>query len=415
MKNKDVRFNVSLIALLVYEVALIVLALNGLSLSKLFFTSLVWVSFFIAGYEYVKNNKNIKKNIPYSAYIFLTILFIWNVFNVFRSLVNGTGTITTILGNVAGALSVLVPFVIIFSFEIRNLKNIHQLFFKILKFSIPLFVVLLILYNGSLSSIQQRSFLVLFLPVNFLITGLPYYSKKNQLLIMVSALLLVYVASLYSVRTIVIREVLLFIALLAVFIYSKFKKRWILSLSCLVLLAPFILLQQSYVTGESAFDIYLGGSSDSDLNVDTRTFLYTELFEDLQNTNTILIGKGANGSYYSDYFNSLGEDETDIRNNIEVGILGMLLKGGLIAVFFNFGILFIAIYVAFFKSKNLYTIGLGYMLLIHTVLLFLENYIVYSEYNFAIWFFTGVCLSKSIRNMSDTEIRMFLQGKIRIR
>jgi len=415
LKKEDLRFIISLLALLVYEVAFIVFGLDGLSVSKLFFTGLVWVSFFISAYEFVIRNNRLKKNIPNTAYVILICLLIWNVINICRSLITGDGSITTILGNVAAVLSVLVPFVIIFSVEQRNLKIIHSYFTKVLKVTAPVFLILLVFYGISLSDVQLRTLLVLFLPVAFLITGLPFYSKKDRILVLVCAFLLVCVASLHSVRTMMIREILLFLSLLAVFIYAKFKQRWVLKISCLVLLIPVFLLQQSFVTGQSAFDTYLSGSSDSDLSIDTRTFLYVELLEDLQNTNRMLIGKGANGSYFSEYFNSLGEDETDTRNNIEVGILGLLLKGGLIAVFLNLAILIIAIYVAFFRSRNRYIVGIGYVLLIHTFLLFLENYIVYSGYNYAIWFFTGVCLSKKLRSMNNIEIKLLIQGKRMIR
>jgi len=135
--------------------------------------------------------------------------------------------------------------------------------------------------------------------------------------------------------------------------------------------------------------------------------LYFEVFKDLLENNQLITGKGASGTYYSEYFRT-AEGDSDTRLTVEVGLLAILLKGGLIAVFINLLILFIAIYLAFFRSKNFYVIGVGYMLFIHTIILFIENLSSFSSYNFIIWIFIGVCLSKEIRNLSNQQIKNIL-------
>ena len=384
------------------------LGLDGVSFFKLVLTGLVWVSFFIAFYEYIKYQKDFKEVIPYAAYIVLTLLLSWNVINVFRSIINKDGPITTILGNVSASLAILVPFVIIFSLHKINLRAIHKYFLTVLTFGILFFTIITILKGRDLNLAQSFTILLLFSPVSFLIPGLLLETKKNWIIIIVSIILLSYAANLFVSRTNLIRLAMLIISFCGLFVFYKFRFKWILPLSCFVLVVPFFLLQQSYVTGESAFEKYLG-DDDNVNNVDTRTFLYVELYEDLINTNRMLIGKGGSGSYYSDYFYNSDVNETYNRNLIEVGILGILLKGGIIAVVLNLTLLFISIYNAFFKSNNLYTIGIGYVLLVHTILLFLENVIVYSSYNFFIWFFVGVCLSKKIRGLSNNQIKAVLK------
>jgi len=121
----------------------------------------------------------------------------------------------------------------------------------------------------------------------------------------------------------------------------------------------------------------------------------------------MIIGKGANGRYYSDYFSTV-EGDSPIRLNIEVGFLGLLLKGGMIAVILNLMLLIIAIYHAFFKSKNIFIVSIGFILLVHTILLFVENVISYSNYNFIIWYFIGICLSQKIRMLNNNQIKVIL-------
>jgi len=89
----------------------------------------------------------------------------------------------------------------------------------------------------------------------------------------------------------------------------------------------------------------------------------------------------------------------------------ILLKGGLIAVILHLLLLFTAIYYAFFRSNNYYVVGIGHMLLIYTLLLFIENFVNYTSNNLFIWFFIGVCLSKEIRNMTNLEIKMIFKTK----
>lgn len=408
MNYKTINFKLSITLLLVYELAMIFIGLNGVSIFKLVLTGFVWISFFIAFYEYIKYQEAFKKIIPYSAYIVLTLLLCWNVINVFRSIINKDGPITTILGNVAASLAVLIPFVIIFSLHKINLRAIHSYFINVIKFGILVFCIFFLLYGKNQNLAQAITILLLFSPVSFLIPGLIFESKKNRVIILISIVLLCYAADLFVSRTNLIRIAMLILCFVGLLVFYRFRFKWVLPLSCLVLVLPFLLLQQSYDTGESAFEKYLGDGSDNVNNVDTRTFLYLELYEDLINSNKMLLGKGGNGSYYSDYFYNSDVNETFNRNIIEVGILGILLKGGLVAVTLNLLLLFIAIYFAFFKSNNLYTIGIGYVLIVHTILLFLENVIIYSSYNFFIWFFIGVGLSKKIRGMSNKQIKRIL-------
>ncbi|MDQ3190405.1 MAG: hypothetical protein M3Q58_02315 [Bacteroidota bacterium] len=203
-----------------------------------------------------------------------------------------------------------------------------------------------------------------------------------------------------------IRIALLIIASFSVYIYQHFKARIILSLAILTLIIPFIILLDNINTGVSTFERLQLSNETQELNIDTRTFLYKEIASDLTKTSSWIIGKGSNGTYFSDYFNNRHEiGETDNRLTVEVGILALLLKGGLIGVFLNISFFITAIYFALFQSSNSYVKGLGFMLIIYVIILFLENLIAFNAYNFTLWFFIGVCLNKKIRSLTDSEIK----------
>lgn len=413
MTLSKLKFNISLIALLVYELAMLVFQLDGLSLGKLLLTGLVWISFFMAFTEYVKKIKLLRKRFPWFAFAALSTLIGWNIIGLLRSVAAGDGTVTTLLGNVNTSLALLLPFVIIFSAKSINLGVMHRYFITVLKIAVPTLILFYISTGGAPTVIQVRMLLVLFLPAAFLIPLLPFIKKKERILILISALLLGYAANLYGQRTMMIREFSLFLGLIAVYIYGKYNFKWLLPIAFLTLLLPIALLYQGITTGESPLETYLSSSLDSDLKTDTRTFLYKELYTDLESNNQLLTGKGANGSYYSDYFSNAPE-ESAYRNTIEVGVLGILLKGGFIAVFLNLCILVLAIFFAFFRANNTFVTAVGFILIAHTILLFIENYYNYSGYNYAIWFCIGVCLSKEIRYMTNADIRTALYPKKKI-
>lgn len=387
--------------------------LDGLSLGKLLLTGLVWISFFMAFTEYVKKYKLLKTRFPWFAYLCLSLLVGWNIIGIIRSVAAGDGNVTTLLGNVFTSLALLLPFVIVFAAKSINLGIMHRYFITVLKIAVPILFLFYISTGGSPTVIQVRMLLVLFLPAAFLIPLLPFTKKKERFLIILSAIMLGYAGMLYGQRTMMIREISLFIGLFAVYLYGRYHFKWILPIAFLTLLFPIALLYQGITTGESPLETYLSSSLDSDLKTDTRTFLYKELYTDLEGNNQLLVGKGANGSYYSDYFSNAVE-ESAFRNNIEVGVLGMLLKGGYIAVFLNLCLLVIAIFMAFFRSNNTFVTAVGFILIAHTILLFIENYYSYSGYNYAIWFFIGVCLSKEIRKMNNAEIKAALYPKKKI-
>ena len=404
------KLNISFLLILLYELSMIIFSLDGLSISKLAITGFVWISVFIFFHDFVKNYRKLKNNIPRFAFNILWLLLFWNIINIGRGLISDDGTITTLFGNVYTSLALLVPFVIIFSMNSLNIQRINRYFFNLLKIGMLLFILYFVFGGVVFNFIQIRILYSLFLPVVFLITTIPFEKRKKKLIILIGGILLLYLSILNSMRTMLIRELLLIAVLIPFYYYRIFHFKWILKGSFMLLLVPLILLQSSINTGDSFIQKSLNTISDEEMSVDTRTFLYIEVLEDLTKNKKLLFGKGANGTYYSDYF-SITRGDTDTRLSVEVGVLAIMLKTGLIGFTLYLLLLFIAIYYAFFRSNNDYVVGIGLMLFIYVILLFIENSILYSSHNVFVWFFVGVCLSNQIRTMSNFEIHKILNPK----
>jgi len=109
------------------------------------------------------------------------------------------------------------------------------------------------------------------------------------------------------------------------------------------------------------------------------------------------------GTYFSDFFHSTGGD-IDTRNHVEVGVLSIMLKTGIIGLFLHAGILLFAAYLGMYKSKNLFSFGIGLILLQYFDLQFIKYPMAFTLDNFLLWFFIGLSFSKELRQMSDLDI-----------
>jgi len=204
-----------------------------------------------------------------------------------------------------------------------------------------------------------------------------------------------------------LRIILLIGCAIVLFMYMKSYNKKFLKISLLMLIVPLFFLNTSIQTGRSAIQTYTSKFQDKQMKIDTRTFLYVEVFEDLILNNNLIFGKGANGKYYFSY--AEGDDEN--RLTVEVGVLFYLLKGGIIALILNVLLLIMAIYYAFFRSSNYYIVAIGFVLLVHTILLFIENIPVYSLYNILTWILIGLCASKNFRSLNNQQVTALINLK----
>ena len=401
-----------MIALFLYEISIAIFYLDGLSFHKLTITSLLWASLAIIIREYVIRYRTLKRLIPNWIFLAVNVLLLWNIICSIRSLFDEQSTVITVVGNIYTSIALLVPFVFILSLKKHHIPVLDGFLKSLLKAGVVSFVIFMAISIGNPSDVPLRILYILLMPVIFLIPQLLLQKNKDVLLIILCSGFMFYTAFKLSIRTMMIREILLFVCAIAISFYARFRFKSILIMAFLTLATPFVLVYQSTSEGTSPFYLFLSDLADTDLRTDTRTFLYTELYEDLVFENQLLTGKGSDGRYYSEYFSEV-EGDASTRLNIEVGILGILLKGGLIAVFLNLLLLLSAIFYAFFRSRNIYVVSLGFILLIHTVLLFIENVVSYSTYNFVIWLFIAMCFATPVRMMTNAEIKYLLGNKMR--
>jgi hypothetical protein len=254
--------------------------------------------------------------------------------------------------------------------------------------------------------------LFLLLPVFYIIITIPLRTPGGRLMVILITVSIIIVS--FTNRAGLLRIVISYSILGAYYLMRNVKvnRKLLNLLVTLILLVPVVSLYLG-IKGQSVFQIILGddGTSYSQLNpyADTRTFLYYEVFQDLQATKTFVFGKGLNAGYASDAF------ETFSRQVVEVGFLQILLKTGVVGFILYVSVIFSAIFKALGDSRNLFVKALGLLLAGYLLMLFVENIIAYNLLNIIIWFIVGLCHSESIRNLEDKEIKsLFAQPDLTI-
>ena len=202
-----------------------------------------------------------------------------------------------------------------------------------------------------------------------------------------------------------------FIVLIYYFILKiKINKTLLYLIIFCVLMIPFYFLYRGMI-GYNVFQEVLGEPtedySEQNLRIDTRTFLYSEVFQDLKLSKSLVVGKGIDGGYSSVSF------QTSNRKGVEVGFLQILLKTGIIGFLLYFILIFSAIFKALGKSNNIFLKCLGVLLSSYVLMFFIENVLAFDLLNIAIWLVIGMCHSKELLKLNDHEIkRLFINGKI---
>jgi hypothetical protein len=217
--------------------------------------------------------------------------------------------------------------------------------------------------------------------------------RKYRLFILLLIFLSVIFSQQSESRTIILRIMLFFGLLIAM----SFVKKWRpLKLIVIVVTAYFVFQfltnLENWLEYFKAF-IHVKNFDDED----TRTFLYNELFGDM-NTKDLIFGRGFQGSYFSPYFlyqqtaNHDFSGDFYYRFSIEVGFLECLLKGGFIFFFLFITPLVTAIYKGMFTrhtSRTAFLISI--YILTEFLILFVENIPSYHFQFFLIFFMAGYC------------------------
>lgn len=242
----------------------------------------------------------------------------------------------------------------------------------------------------------------------------PYVDKKYKVLICISAMVMTYRAFFAEETS---RTGILIIAFAIASYYFTYilKNRKMINLFCysILVMVTFYSILTLIEPEFSIFEIvlnYLSGTTGDEFAVDTRTFLFREMSDDLTNNDCWLLGKGAYSHYYSPYFErSSSGNSFFFRMSSEVTLLHLLMRGGLIYVTVYYCIIVYAIHKSLRKSQNKFLLSAS-VILTGWVLVSCMGYCNgYNIKHVGIFLLAGCCLSNKWLSKTDDEIKSILK------
>ena len=398
----------TLIATLVIDIFRYLGVVNALGFGYSSYISafLMYLSLFIIAYVAYKttiyNEPSAAKNI-FSLWLF------WNIFNIIRGAFLAGDywewkfLLLTSLGFSLITIVFLVGNNLLFARGIFNfyLKWVFTLGFLI----IPLSLVT----NDQLYS-------RLMIPIGIFILFIPYLQFKWKLLIIVVAITSILLV--IDFRTNIIKIVFSVLLLSLFYFRNLIRQSWIRLAHFILFFGPIVLFALAATGSFSLFselstkNEYVVTDSQGDeenLASDTRTFLYEEVMQSMDNTTEWLIGKSASGSYRSQWFYNTGGAMEGKRFRSEVNILNILLYHGIIGVIIYFLLLYRVSYLAIQNSNNILSKMLGLVIASRWLLSFIEEYTQYNLNFFFFWLIMGLVSTIAFRKLNDEEIQSFLK------
>lgn len=360
---------------------------------------LIYISIFILLYLPLNKNFTIPTLIKYFYFSWL----FWCIFNLARGafIANDYYDWKFLMLN-----SIPFTFVSLLFFVGLNLKLVLKVFGFVLMVMFPFFWPAIPIGYQNFPD-QPELYARLMIPVTFFILFIPYVKTKWKLLIII-----VTIASFFTditFRTNMLKISISILLLVAYYLKDYIPLIFYKSLHIILFVVPIILLMLAATIN---FNIFKEVSKLENLNItsnskqstvkDSRTFLYEEVFSSIKTTGELIFGKGANSSYFSNYFGFK-------RYSSEVAVLNIVMRYGLFGLFLYLLLLFSISYLAISHSNNMLVKLLGILISTRWTLSFVEEFTQY-DINFYFFFLiTGLVTNHIFRNMNDKQIGIFMK------
>ena len=364
---------------------------------KALFSILIWCALLVFPYQLISDN-----TFSRTTNFFLKVLIVMGIAQTIRSALSSDPLLhafgnkwLTLFFNEYSMFLFIPPI-----FAYLGNKDEGLFFLKKSIFTFLLIgTVFLVLFRLPLSSMSIFGFVFY-----------PYVDKKYRILIILS----IVETFLYGLIGGRICFVVLFFAFSSYFLAYKIKSKLITKSFCVFFtIAPLFLVFSILTMGQSGESILnkvleIVARSNEDAATDTRTMLYLEMAQDLTVNESWFLGKGAYTHYYSDYFSTQVEGDNPDRISCEVPFLNYLMHGGIMYVFFYFGLLLMGVYKGL-KSNNKFVESIAIVAVGLYFISFIGDINGCKLFHLSFFLLLGICLSPHWRNRTDAEIEEYFE------
>jgi hypothetical protein len=225
-------------------------------------------------------------------------------------------------------------------------------------------------------------------------------------------------------------NVIKFVVPLAIsFIYYfrfSFIVKWLEGFRRIFLITPFILFilaffgvfnifkMDEYIGDLQTNTIVDGEKTQVSLTTDTRTFLYEEVLYSAVKNNYIIFGRtparGNESDFFGDDINQDLKTGRKERNDNEVAILNIFNWTGALGVLLYFILFYWASYLSINKSKNIFIKMIGLYVSFRWIYGWVEDFHRFDLSTIYLWFMICMCMSGTFRNMTNSEMKIWVYG-----
>ncbi len=372
----------------------------------------LWISHILILFFLYRNlgKINYKRIVDKPGFLFLFIFFIWLIIGFLRASIVAEGYWIWKMVFQEFILS-LFYVVVLLGANITIIRDYFKLYWLLF---IPMLLVSFFAFGNphSLSYMPFMSIMLFFV----------FIPGKRRLMLL--AIILLYLAT-FDHRNDMIKIIIaVAIGFMIAYFYNVFTDRLIRILQIIFLLLPFLLFyfgasgifnvfkMDEYLKGDHSFVVQSGDEVEvRDFKVDTRTFIYQNVFYTLSKYNAFLFGRSP--AFGDEGFgDGVVDEQTGLKGRYgnEVGVLDILLYYGVVGVTFYFSLFVRASYLAIYRSRNRIAKGVG----LYTAFLWFMSFI-WEKPMFETFFMMdivliGLCLSKPFRQMSDKQMRLWVRS-----
>ena len=303
-----------------------------------------------------------------------------------------------------GIMPYFVPIVLLFPKHVFFYKRIFD---AIIILGIFYLIFDVIFIRELLSSDRENSTSVsvieiftstLSLSAGFILLTYNYHSKKRILFSLFVVVVSLFFAVIRARRGLMFMCSSMLLCFYLLFtIHSKLKFA-IIYISILLATIVALYLSNVYKIGNRNIFSYALDRGDEDTRSDVELYFYSDL-----KPKDWIIGKGINGQYFCP---NIEEDQlTNYRNVIETDYLQIILNGGLVSLGLLLLILVPAIFLGMFYSSNILAKASAIWILLWILYLYPARVSTFTLHHLLVWISVGICYSKSMRSMSEDDIK----------
>jgi hypothetical protein len=339
----------------------------------------------------------------------------WIVFMIFRPIFSGQefSEWNFYLGNPYGLTSYFLPFVVLLGIRIISLPKFFKIIFV---FSIIGFVFFALNFNTMQAVVLRGITMSLDGEIGlgdlanryyywFSISSLSllcyeFVDNRYKWFAVFTSLFMLFLLAYFARRSGVFMFVLYFLGMFYLYLeQSKSRYQFVKILLVLAIISITFVTVTKY--SDSTFSILFNRLDD-----DSRSDVDETIIKYLTTENAWLFGKGIDGAYKHPAFDLP-------RYTHETGYLYLILKGGIINLFFYVSLLLHAAYMGFFKTRNRLTKALALYVFFHVVFLIPFGVPSFDLEYLLVWIAFALCESSIWRLMTNQQIKQHL-AKINI-